>query len=348
MWLAYKFYESSPGNTSIIKPEIWAYFGSTIGGILLIITLVYQIISFNRQQIENKFFELVRFYRDNINEMNLRNPFFYSKMNKPLIDEEKVNGRRVFKVIFDQYCIACKLIHEHLRTKGNTIEIVNEEDIKKEFKGYFLKINKCEENDKQRFIKNDIAYLITYYGLSEGGKDDVNNLISKQYKIKGDIELLRYMPALYTLSDIDGLCFTDYVRMRYNISDSFNIIPFIKMDKYKNNVKFFEGHQYHLGQYFRHLYQAVKYIDRQSPWLLNQTKKNEYIKTLRAQMSNYEQALLFIDSLSYLGRNWGYNEGHKDLITKYKLIKNIPRYFIPEMEPHKYYTGIRFEYQDNN
>ena len=167
IWLAYKFYESSPGNTSIVKPQIWAYFGSTIGGILLIITIIYQIISFKRQQIENKVFELIRYYRDNINEMSLRNPFFYKKQDNVKFDEEKVNGRKAFKIIFDQYCIACKLINEHLRVVGNKIEIIDNIYIKKEFDIYFRKISKCNDEDKQRFINNDIAFLITYYGLSK-------------------------------------------------------------------------------------------------------------------------------------------------------------------------------------
>jgi len=156
------------------------------------------------------------------------------------------------------------------------------------------------------------------------------------------------MPALYTVSEIETTIFPNFMMEKYIISGYESVLQIIGFKKYRNKLKFFGGHQYHLGHYYRHLFQTVKYIDGQSSWLLTQTKKEEYIKTLRAQMSNYEQALLFIDSLSYLGRNWGYNEGHIDLITKYELIKNIPEFFIPEMKPHKYYPNIRFEYQDNN
>jgi len=86
----------------------------------------------------------------------------------------------------------------------------------------------------------------------------------------------------------------------------------------------FDGHQVRLGHYFRHLFQAVDYVDKQT---VIEDKKS-YVKTLRAQLSTYEQILLFVNGLTPLGWKWL----DKGFIKKYGLVKNIPagmleRYF---------------------
>lgn len=81
----------------------------------------------------------------------------------------------------------------------------------------------------------------------------------------------------------------------------------------------FEGHQSRLGHYYRHLYQMVRYVDQQTLDI----DKYEHVKTIRAQLSTHEQALLLINSLTPIGKNWW----RSDLIVKYRLVQNIPRDF---------------------
>lgn len=81
----------------------------------------------------------------------------------------------------------------------------------------------------------------------------------------------------------------------------------------------FEGHQSRLGHYYRHLYQAVKYVDKQEIDI----DKYEYTKSIRAQLSNHEQALLLLNSLSPMGRNWWKYK----FIQNYRLVQNMPRDF---------------------
>ncbi len=85
----------------------------------------------------------------------------------------------------------------------------------------------------------------------------------------------------------------------------------------------FEGHQSRLGHYYRHLYQTVCYVDNQT-FNLN---KYEYVKTIRAQLTTHEQALLLINSLAPIGRDWW----RKGLIIKYRMVQNLPRDFF---DPH--------------
>lgn len=106
----------------------------------------------------------------------------------------------------------------------------------------------------------------------------------------------------------------------------------------------FEGHQHRLGHYFRHLYQIVTYVHSNNK--LSSDEKKSYVKTVRAQLSNHEQALLFFNSLSKLGKPW-LTEG---LITEYSLVKNLPKDFIDEMSEidiKSVYPKIVFEYEEN-
>lgn len=87
----------------------------------------------------------------------------------------------------------------------------------------------------------------------------------------------------------------------------------------------FEGHQSRLGHYYRHLYQTVCYVDKQKFPL----DKYEYVKTIRAQLTTHEQALLLLNSLAPVGRNWW----KKGLLTKYRMVQNLPHdFFDPKSE----------------
>lgn len=81
----------------------------------------------------------------------------------------------------------------------------------------------------------------------------------------------------------------------------------------------FEGHQSRLGHYYRHLYQAIRYVDQQTIKI----DKYQYVKTIRAQLSNHEQALLLLNSLTPIGASW-WSMGY---MLNYRMVQNIPREF---------------------
>lgn len=103
----------------------------------------------------------------------------------------------------------------------------------------------------------------------------------------------------------------------------------------------FDGHQSRLGHYYRHLYQSVRYVDQQAI----EIDKYDYIKTIRAQLTTYEQALLFVNSLTPLGQDWW----QKGFIKKYRMVQNIPKdFFDPqdEVDLTKYFESGYFEWED--
>lgn len=114
--------------------------------------------------------------------------------------------------------------------------------------------------------------------------------------------------------------------------------------------KYYNGHQHRLGHYFRHLFQSYKYLNNQN----DLTSEENYFfgKTLRAQLSTYEQAILFFNSISSIGMKWEYTPDHNSdnrdsdkykLITRYNLIKNLPGYHFLGIKYENYYPRVQFE-----
>ncbi|MGE0641844.1 MAG: putative phage abortive infection protein [Thermoanaerobaculia bacterium] len=104
----------------------------------------------------------------------------------------------------------------------------------------------------------------------------------------------------------------------------------------------FEGHQSRLAHYFRHLFQTVKYVDMRGP----DPDRYDYVKTIRAQLTNHEQAILLLNSLSPLGREWWASQ----LLTRYRLVCNLPRDFFDsktEMNVSELFSAGYFEWDES-
>lgn len=277
-------------GSGIINPELASSYGSLISGVvgpifsivgflILYITIVNQQESFNIQQFESKYFELIKFHRENVNQITYK-PSSYK-------NETEIFGRNVFielkKQLGDLFIII-KPIIENVAT---------------------IKRTKVDE------ISLNVTYLVFFFGVGKNTKESLKSALIKQ-KLEPEI--------------VD------------------QIVNIIREEKTKYNPKivYYGGHQSKLGFYFRHMYQTVKFVENQK--FLSDDKKKEYIKIFRAQLTTYEQAILFYDSMSALGKEWQ----TKGWITKYKLIKNIPEKFLGEIEPKSYYPKIKFEYELQN
>ena len=123
------------------------------------------------------------------------------------------------------------------------------------------------------------------------------------------------------------------------------------MQNYRK-LKFYGGHQHRLGHYFRHLFQSYKYLIIQNN--LSDEEKYFYGKTFRAQLSNYEQSLIFINSITSLGYNWELNS-EKDnngnelkMITTFQLIKNVTGRRVLDVCYKDFYNKIKFEFESIN
>lgn len=107
------------------------------------------------------------------------------------------------------------------------------------------------------------------------------------------------------------------------------------------------GYNAKLGVYFRQLFQMIKFVSLKDGF--SENERYAYVKIVRSQLSDYEQILLYYNSLAKIGVKWNQPlespNSHRDtiwlsnmkLIARFRLIKNIPASFpmfgwLPEAE----------------
>ncbi len=84
-----------------------------------------------------------------------------------------------------------------------------------------------------------------------------------------------------------------------------------------------------MSHYFRTIYHIIKFVDKSEI-----ENKKQYISIARAQLSSYEQILIFYNCLHENG-----NEKFKPLIEKYALFKNIDSSLLVNQEHVKEYEN---------
>ena len=83
----------------------------------------------------------------------------------------------------------------------------------------------------------------------------------------------------------------------------------------------------------------VKYVEANAP---SDVSIPEYMRTIRAQLSTHEQALLLLNSLTPIGAAWW----NLNLIDGHKLVHNIPEFFFEpllEMDTRSLFAPDYFE-----
>lgn len=370
----------SPNKDPISLIQSFGAFGDFIAGVvgtlfsltgifLLYLNLSDQRENFKRERLENNFFEMIKFHRDNINEMKYERTQINSK-DKGMRDE----GRKLFYLIYLQFKEAYSELN-HLFSI-NISEIYNEE-----YYNGLLKSKIVNERNVclKQYAQIDIVYLIIFFGISKEGRNTIQNIISHKYKESflkvvlgyatlkpdkksvlwndwsninsGNKRHLIFMAAIIKKSDKN---YTSEISDTYKAEENKYFLE--KSPFYKNNyTKYYGGYQFILGHYFRHFYQTVTFIDKETN--LTYDEKYQYIKIFRGQLSNYEQIIFFLNSLSEIGRTWEFEKKknpqeqisiNKQLITKYNLIKNIPNdSLIEKIKLTTYYPCINYEAINN-
>jgi hypothetical protein len=328
------------GISSQLDFEFLLKFATSLGGFCTFLSIILLYAALNQQsnysrlnQIENKFFSQIQYHRDNASQMKYKIPSRVDFIElsdgtgmKPVIEE----GGRVFIEIHREIIKAIKIIETSLIHKSVN-EIYGCKSLSK-LKKILPTDLRTDKKLKQMAII-DIAYLSVFFGLAKSqGRSTLIDILSNVYNsdiVNTIIKKLKQEIAHYDKIKKNNKTWKQR----------------IKEDKH---IKYFGGHQHRLGHYFRHIYQTVNYINDQVN--ISYTEKYEYIKTLRAQLSTYEQSVLFFNSISQIGRFWELtpekDDINKQLITKYNFIKNIPSEFISEIHPIDFYPNVHYEGQE--
>ena len=156
-----------------------------------------------------------------------------------------------------------------------------------------------------------------------------------------DIVKLSYLYFFYGYKNI----FTEKLKgVNISIVDIADLNLYLEENGYVNIPVYKD-----FGIYFRQLYQVVVYINEKK--ILSYREKYNYIKILRVRLNIEEQYLLFLNSFIATGRNWELDQIYLNdkFITKYNLIKNIPKEFpqIAGLDFREEYPNVHYEFQGN-
>lgn len=303
---------------------------------------------------ETKFFELIRLHRENVTDQN------YTKFGKT--EMEKYQGRKVFRVIhkeFEECYTEIKRFHK----------IYGQSFMRNQYKNKLKSIiekNKLNVSEED-FALIDLAYTFLFFGVAK----DSEAYLTIKFKQKFNDD---YFGKLVTFLQLKPKM--QYEKM-YNCWKYFINLNVLEMKPIFENIhtnrrvsgyeahlnhmnffnnlaveKYYGGHQHRLGHYYRHLFQSYKFLFNEND--LTDEEKYFFGKTLRAQLSNYEQSLLFLNSLSNLGLKWDLKPEinpitNKEirLISEYNIIKNVPGIQVLDITYKKYYPNVEFEFEDN-
>lgn len=276
--------------------------GDTIGGIMNpFIAIVGVLVTFLAFYIQ---------YKANLQQKKL----FRQELDSNKFESQFYEMLRLHKENVNEINLKLTVDYSYL---GKELIVQNENVTGRECFKYFLEelkiiyyVIKKNLNSKNKGQLISIAYGIFFHGIG--------SFINKQHHTDEDRMLYR---ALNDLNYINN--------GNRNIGTRGNKFNFKKYVSEKSdysgsevlNYDLFQGHSANLAHYYRHLYQTVKFIVNQKDEFLHYEHKRNYLRILRSQLSNQEQALLFYNWKSDFGRNWE-NETNK-YFTDYRMIHNL-------------------------
>jgi hypothetical protein len=229
---------------------------------------------------ENKFYELIRLHRNNVEEAKISG-----------FNENKFEKRQVFSLMYGEL----RFLFFVVKTKYVI----------------FKEANKIQNEYSDEELLN-LAYIFFYAGTHSDKLIEV--MIGDRFNkiLYADIfqELIKLQDIIGNLS----------VPSNSNKPDPALEFPEIGKATLSRSYSPFRGHQNFLGNYYRHLYQTVKFVVKQNDNIINKEQKIDYLRTLRAQLSDFEQIMLYYNASSKFGIDWIKNL----YFTDYKMIHNLP------------------------
>ena len=275
-----------PGNTGEMGDTIGGTLGPVVGLIAALLTglafwVQYRANENQRKDIrlerfENKYYELLRLHRANVEEMNIA---------------DRVKGRACFIKMFYELEFCYRTVEDYYDSTSD------EEKINLRYSEMNLM---------------DFSYRLFFFGTgSHSEKHYIKFLNAAEYQLYKRIKEKAFKPL------------QDGYEKFMNAHPDARFYTHKSSEEAKPNAEFVEfnyypldGHVNRLGHYYRHLFQTVNYIISQD--FLSYNDKYAYVKTLRAQLSNFEQLLLYYNALAWFDEAW------KPIFTRYRFIKNLP------------------------
>ncbi|MBK9504748.1 MAG: putative phage abortive infection protein [Bacteroidetes bacterium] len=238
------------------------------------------------ERFEDRFYELLRIHISNTSALTLADNMY--------------NGNKVFQKLYTELKFLYEriFVHLHVHCKGWS-------DVQLGF----------NRNDREIIL--NISYIVYFWGVGPFSNkillDSLRKIITLQYSK----DLLTFLSSQKNGHRVE-ISKNKYCLLELNEVD--------EITQNASKVKFYyvpcDGHWQRLGTYYRHLFQTIKFVAEYDKNIIPEDVKYEYTKLIRAQLSNYEQLMLYYNALSNLGKDW--NAIENNFIARFKLIKNIP------------------------
>jgi hypothetical protein len=354
---------------------------SAAGIFLLLVNFYEQRKSFDRERLETQFYERIKTYREHLYELSFTkkkriNSGILTKIfsNSAKLEATTYTGRKVFKIIYHDFI---QLYEEteffFKRFSANEIYLPK-------YKSWIEKnpVIQSRAIDLLELARIDIVYCMIFTGLSSEERTTLIDIFSKRY-CQSFTDCVIAFSALKPVAHSSSYSRWEALNASKALENNIFTTRFIRSGKaralitreghlyFVNKIlrneglispessiepfyKFYGGHQFRLGHYFRHLFNSINFIDK-SPRLSYDTKLT-YIISLRSQLSTFEQMVFFLNSLSSYGRLWEledeaerkYIKPNRQLITKYNLIRNISTIRLADkIDVSHYYPEVLFE-----
>lgn len=333
--------------------EIGAILSGTIGTLVALLVAIFTFLAFyvqydankkiqsqfKYQQASDQFYTMLNLHNNNVREFRINSfqstikEFRYKlKVNDKVKDKKCDLKSVVLKILLAEHnAVRFEILKSYVNNfpdknvvTGRRCFLLMVKDL--HFAIFCIKIInnsyliKLEPNDEI-----ELAYKFFFWGTNSrhtNFKDKDKNRIA--LKIKDKLIELKFLIRNNAIGDkitFDYWTTNGESEQKQSMQDHFRFIPL-------------SGHSSRLAHYFRHLYQTVKqiHIDMENE---NITKQSglRFLNSLRAQMSNQEQLLLYYNYRIGFGDKWDkrYDRdknkwGKYEFLTKYKLIHNIPLY----------------------
>ncbi len=360
-----------PFNTgSVPDSELFARYGSFIGGVIgtflsiLSALLIYSTFKsqqeqfsaqenfFKRERFESLFFEMVRSNRQIVAEMLFKTPDDYmaadnrGEINGGIASYVELSGQKIFvkfRLHFIQAMTETKDLIMHAWDNNEFFSDQSassrEEAILRNYLG-----DRYHSNILRQASTVNIIYHCVFYGVSRYGQGTVINTLKNTYNqqlIEKIVRRLRCKPVKWNTE-----YWEKYAEAKKTQFDNFDPAAFPAI----SFIKYYGGHHHRLGHYFRQMFTLLNLVNNEPGLSFNE--RLHYVKVFRSQLSTYEQAILFLNSLSFPGRVWELqaeqnpkpdNIYDKRLITKYDLVTNLSDFFLEGIEVSTYYPLVEFE-----
>lgn len=255
---------------------------------------------FKIQQFESQYFEMIRLHKENISEMKITGYSYLKSTTKNSNDtlNETVTETQIERIV------------EGRKTFVSMVKELN------------ACLSFCRNIGDSLQVPDDIilkiGYRFFFFGsFSQLIREDKFKLFIKECRA----ELKK-------------------VRLEHKETFSGKNDFILNSEKIDLHIKYapFTGHESRLAHYYRHLFSTVKFVVRkEKEKLFDYKQSREYLKILRAQMSNDEQILLYHNYISGIGEEW---ESKENLfLSKYRMLHNLPIDRVKHVEkPRKHFS----------